>query len=210
MHGVIVSKLRLYVVHFHNGIYSWYNCKEMRICAETFRVIILISIIAKTGVIMRREDRFLEAARELHLKMKWLNKSKMEDNFGDFTAAEVHTIVYIEENRDVNVTELARAFYMTKGAMSKITKKLIKKGAIESYQSPDNKKEIYYRLTDAGRKVHEIHGQLHSEFVKRDQAVFDQITDEQFEAMMDFIDKFNDHLDVEMERAKSDLGTPGE
>ena len=35
---------------------------------------------------------------------------------------------------------------MTRGAISKITKKLIKKGIIESYQKPDNKKEIYFRL----------------------------------------------------------------
>ena len=33
---------------------------------------------------------------------------------------------------------------MTSGAISKIAKKLIKKGIIESCQKPDNKKEIYF------------------------------------------------------------------
>jgi hypothetical protein len=34
------------------------------------------------------------------------------------------------------------AFYVTRGAISRMTKKLIQKGLVESYQKSENKKEI--------------------------------------------------------------------
>lgn len=94
---------------------------------------------------------------------------------------------------------------MTRGAISKITKKLIKKGIIESYQKPDNKKEIYFRLTEQGKEVYKIHEELHKEFQERDKAVFDQITDEQFDMMLSFVERYSRHLDAEIEKQGIDI-----
>jgi DNA-binding MarR family transcriptional regulator len=44
-----------------------------------------------------------------------------------------------------NVTKLSKTFRLTRGAISKLVKRLIKVDAIESYQKPENKKEIYYK-----------------------------------------------------------------
>ncbi|MDF2935735.1 MAG: transcriptional regulator, MarR family [Paenibacillaceae bacterium] len=62
--------------------------------------------------------------------------------------------VYIGNHADSNVTKLAESFYMTRSAISKITKKLMEKGLIDSYQKPENKKEIYFRLTEQGRRLY--------------------------------------------------------
>ncbi len=97
---------------------------------------------------MNKEEQVISGFRDLFNKMVWLNKFKMEEYLNDYKPSEVHCIEYIGQNVDTNVTKLAGAFYMTRSAMSKITKKLIAKGIIESYQKPDNKKEIYYRLTN--------------------------------------------------------------
>ena len=94
---------------------------------------------------------------------------------------------------------------MTRGAMSKITKKLLKKGIIESYQKPDNKKEIYFRLTEQGKEVYKIHEKLHKEFQERDKVVFEQITEEQFDSMLSFIEKYSKHLDSEIKKAGIDI-----
>jgi DNA-binding MarR family transcriptional regulator len=94
---------------------------------------------------------------------------------------------------------------MTRGAISKMTKKLIKKGVIESYQKPDNKKEIYFRLTEQGQVIYKIHEKLHKEFQERDKAVFDQITEEQFDSMLSFVEKYNNHLDAEIKKLGIDI-----
>ncbi|WP_330373535.1 MarR family transcriptional regulator [Paraclostridium sordellii] len=143
--------------------------------------------------------------RDLFNKMVWLNKFKMEESLKEYKSSEVHCIEYIGRNVDTNVTKLAEYFYMTRGAMSKLTKKLMKKGIIESYQKPDNKKEIYFRLTEQGKKVYKIHEKLHNEFQERDKAIFEQVSEEQFDSMLNFIEKYSSHLDGEIKKLGIDI-----
>ncbi|OKP78153.1 MarR family transcriptional regulator [Paenibacillus helianthi] len=153
---------------------------------------------------MNKEEQVLTGFRDLFNKMVWLNKDKMEDSLKGHKSSEVHCIEYIERNTDSNVTKLAESLYMTRGAISKITKKLIKKGLVESYQKPDNNKEIYFRLTEQGKEINKIHEELHQEFRERDKAVFEQVTEEQFDSMLIFVERYNRHLDAEIKKLGAD------
>ncbi|CEQ21194.1 transcriptional regulator [[Clostridium] sordellii] len=154
---------------------------------------------------MNKEEQVIMGVRDLFNKMVWLNKFKMEESLKEYKSSEVHCIEYIGRNVDTNVTKLAEYFYMTRGAMSKLTKKLMKKGIIESYQKPDNKKEIYFRLTEQGKKVYKIHEKLHNEFQERDKAIFEQVSEEQFDSMLNFIEKYSSHLDGEIKKLGIDI-----
>jgi DNA-binding MarR family transcriptional regulator len=156
------------------------------------------------GRVMNKEEQLMLSLRELINKMAALNKSKMKDGLKGYRSSEVHCIEYIGKNVDSNVTKLAET-YMTRGAISKITKKLIKKGIIESYQKPENKKEIYFRLTEQGKAINQVHEELHKEFQERDKAVFEQITEEQFDSMLGFIEKYSKHLDAEIKKQGVDI-----
>jgi len=149
---------------------------------------------------MNKEEQVLAGFRDVYNKLVWLNKFKMEDKLKDFKSSEVHCMEYIGKDPECNVTKLAESFYMTRGAISKMTRKLIAKGVIESYQKPDNKKEIYFRLTEQGQKVYKIHEELHKEFQERDKAVFEQVTQEQFDNMLGFVEKYKRHLDGEIKK----------
>ncbi|MFD0769348.1 MarR family transcriptional regulator [Bacillus sp. CGMCC 1.60114] len=149
---------------------------------------------------MTKEEQFIMNVRDLFDKMAWLNKFKMEDRLKGYMPTEVHCIESIEKNRDTNVTKLAKSLYMTKGAISKLTKKLIKKGLIESYQKPDNKKEIYFRLTEQGKIIYDIHEELHKEFQERDKVIFEKVTEKQFDSMLNFVEKYSKHLDEEIKK----------
>jgi DNA-binding MarR family transcriptional regulator len=149
---------------------------------------------------MNKEEQVIMGFRNLLNKMAWLNKFKMEDSLKGYKSSEVHCIEYIEKNADSNATKLAESFYMTRGAISKITNKLIKKGFVESYRKPDNKKEIYFRLTEQGKAINKIHEELHKEFQERDKAIFEQITEEQFDSMLSFVEKYSRHLDAEIKK----------
>ncbi|MFD6507071.1 MarR family transcriptional regulator [Bacillus sp. NPDC060175] len=149
---------------------------------------------------MNKEEQVINGLRELYNKMVWLNKDKMEEGLKGFKSSEVHCIEYIENNADSNVTQLAEAFYVTRGAISRMTKKLIKKGIIESYQKSENKKEIYFRLTEQGKEIYKIHEDLHKEFQERDKAVFEQVTEEEFDSIISFVEKYSRHLDAEIKK----------
>jgi DNA-binding MarR family transcriptional regulator len=157
------------------------------------------------GQVMNKEEQVIMGFRDVYNKMVFLNKFKMEDSLKGYKSSEVHCIEYIGRNVDSNVTKLAESFYMTRGAISKITKKLIKKGIIESYQKPDNKKEIYFRLTEQGKVTYKIHEELHKEFQERDKAVFEQVTEEQFDVMLSLVENYSRHLDAEIEKQGVDI-----
>ena len=76
---------------------------------------------------MNREEQVITGFRNLLNKIIRLNKFELEDSLKGYKPSEVHCIEYIGKNADPNVTKLAEAFYMTNGAISKMTKKLIKK-----------------------------------------------------------------------------------
>ncbi|MGG3694361.1 MarR family transcriptional regulator [Heyndrickxia ginsengihumi] len=149
---------------------------------------------------MNKEEQLIMNFRDLFNKMAWLNKPKMERCLKGYKPSEVHCIEFIEKNRNTNVTKLAESLYMTRGAISKMTKKLIEKGLIESYQKPENKKEIYFRLTEKGKEIYKIHEELHKEFLERDKAVFEQVSEEQFDIMISFAERYNRHLDAEIRK----------
>jgi DNA-binding MarR family transcriptional regulator len=157
------------------------------------------------GQAMNKEEQVIMGFRDVYNKMVFLNKFKMEDSLKGYKSSEVHCIEYIGRNVDSNVTKLAESFYVTRGAISKITKKLIKKGLIESYQKPDNKKEIYFRLTSQGKAIHKVHEELHKEFRERDKTVFDQVTEEQFDIMLSFVENYSRHLDAEIKKQGIDI-----
>ena len=155
---------------------------------------------------MNKKENLIKNFRDIYNKMTWLNTPRMKDErFEDYKSSEIHCIEHIGENGAANVTQLAESFYMTRGAISKMTKKLIKKGAIESYQKPNNKKEVYFRLTSQGEVIHNVHKEMHKEFDERDKLVFEQVTDEQFDIMLNFMEKYNKHLDAEIKKMGADI-----
>ncbi|MEB9410992.1 MarR family transcriptional regulator [Bacillus cereus] len=149
---------------------------------------------------MNKEEQVMNGFMELYNKLVWLNKDKMEKGLKGFKSSEVHCIEYIENNADSNVTQLAEAFYVTRGAISRMTKKLIQKGLVESYQKSENKKEIYFKLTEQGKEIYKIHENLHKEFQERDKAVFEQVTEEEFDSIISFVEKYSRHLDAEIKK----------
>lgn len=75
--------------------------------------------------------------------------------------SEVQLLEVINNHEGANASELAKVLGVTCGAIGQVTKKLMSKALIESYQLPDNKKEIYFRLTDLGRSASVGHQKHH-------------------------------------------------
>lgn len=143
---------------------------------------------------MDRRQQLVSELMDLCHEITWLNKPILEKTLSDYTLSEIELIEHIALIPYANVTKLAAASYMTRGAISKLTKKLMNKGLIESYQQTDNKKEIYFRLTNKGQQVNQIHQELHHTFLERDQIVFENMTDDEFDTVFRFIGRYRYHL----------------
>ena len=70
---------------------------------------------------------------------------------------EVHTLKHIADHHGITVTELARDYGKTKGAVSQILKKVESKGLIYREVDPENDNRYHLFLTEKGKELDEAH-----------------------------------------------------
>ncbi len=90
-------------------------------------------------------------------KQDVLNQMNQPEKLAGCGTTELHVLKAICETENRNVTSLAKALRLTKGAISKTIRKLTDKHLIESYMLDGNRQKIYYRVTPAGREIYETH-----------------------------------------------------
>ena len=144
---------------------------------------------------MDRGEQLLEALWTVMNKKRSLDRSEWKTESPDLNSTELRCIEYVGHHPNVNATRLAEAFYMTTGAASKLTKKLLTKGFLIRYQKLENRKEVYFRLTEQGEALYQVLAGIRDKMNKRDQPVFDQLTDTQYETILSFAKSYSDHLD---------------
>lgn len=149
---------------------------------------------------MGREDEIMNAMHAVLDRKAYLDGKVLNQELADYTPAEVHTMIAIETGDMMNVTQLAQQLFVTRGAVSKVTKRLLKSGCLSSYKRTDNKKELYFKLTAKGLAVYQTHQRLSAQFAQRDAEVFDQLSDAQFDGIVKFFNDFTTHLDAEIEK----------
>lgn len=113
--------------------------------------------------------------------------------FDNITLAEVHCVDRIGTISYANVTKLANAMEMTRGAISKMSKKLLNKGLIGSFQRPENNKEIYFRLTGRGHEVFCEHQKCHSQAIQEKTAILETYSEYEQSVIVRFLNDIN-HL----------------
>lgn len=120
--------------------------------------------------------------------------------------AECHVIDCIERNETVNTTAIAQKLNMTKGGISKITAKLVKKNMIEAYRLANNQKEIYYRLKPLGRTVFTLHEALHEKAEEVFKNAFSAYSQEELEAAGKFLEDMMAAIRTATSEEHDDLG----
>jgi DNA-binding MarR family transcriptional regulator len=102
--------------------------------------------------------------------------------------AEIQLIMVIKANEGANAGSLARIMRVTSGAVSQIAGKLLKKELIESYRLPENRKEVFFRLTESGKKV----VRAHQKHINKTGAAFmdfiDGLNQKELQKICDFLD----------------------
>lgn len=118
-----------------------------------------------------------------------------EDVFEEMNFAEVHCIDWIGRIDHANVTRIASEMGMTRGAICKICKKLLQKEMVDSYQEPNNNKEIYYTLTNKGQRIHAEHARCHAQAQEKKLSILQAYGEQEQAAILRFLDDMNRWLD---------------
>jgi DNA-binding MarR family transcriptional regulator len=110
-------------------------------------------------------DNYIELMEKLYKTINVLNQEiKTARDYGigvNLYHSEVGLLEIIKMHKNATASDLSRILGVTTGAVWQVSKKLQKKGLIESYQIEDNKKEVYFCLTALGEKVSKGHEKHH-------------------------------------------------
>ena len=90
---------------------------------------------------------------------------------------ECHVIEAIGTTPSITAAEIAENLGMTRGGISKMIKRLEKKGYLATGAKADNKKEIDLALTPLGKAAYQAHAQLHEQKLQRLMKRLDAYTD---------------------------------
>ncbi len=134
----------------------------------------------------------------LTIAWKLFESDKRLQNFGTDTTlyeAEIHMIMYIKDNPDLHVSGLAKKIGVTKGAVSQIVAKLVKKSMVVKTKDEANLSRTLLRLTDKGEVAYKVHEKMHNKFDLGIEEILTDATVEQLDFMRDFLIKLENYID---------------
>nr|WP_208459571.1 MarR family transcriptional regulator [Clostridium botulinum] len=137
----------------------------------------------------------MEGFKEIYEKEEILGKIAFRGEYEKYGVSEIHCIDFIGKIENPNVTKISENMNMTRGAISKICKKLLNSKLIDKYKKPDNDKEIYFKLTKSGEELYKRHEIKHKKWEERNNNFFKNVDREEQEIVASFLKKFNNFLD---------------
>ncbi len=141
------------------------------------------------------EETILHLFQEFLEKQDLLSKLTESERLHEYGYSDIHVIDAIGALTDSNVTMIAERLKLTKGAVSKITKKLIHTGVIESYMIPENRQKVFFRLTESGKVIFDEHEKRHQQWLRRDRQFLALYSPQTLDEISDFMQAFNGYLE---------------
>lgn len=143
---------------------------------------------------MDRSEELLRLVLEYTNLSDETDKLHSRDSLSGYDNSELNCLDAIGRMEHPNVTALAEEMRMTKGAISKILRKLSDKGAVEPYQLGANRQKVFYRLTDAGQALFDAHRERHRGWEERELSFFRSLPEEELAAAIRFFTDYNTDL----------------
>lgn len=143
---------------------------------------------------VKREDRPMDALWEVFQRRWALDKAAWRSVSKDLNPTELRCIEYVGSHKSANATRLADFFFMTTGATCKLTKRLLAKDYLERYQKQDNRKEVYFRLSEKGNILYSTLSDLRQTLRHRDAPITETMTEDEYNVIFHFVLRYDDHL----------------
>ncbi|MGN4730037.1 MarR family transcriptional regulator [Bacillus cereus group sp. MYBK181-1] len=134
-------------------------------------------------VITREKKKYAsqEMIKELVSDYENINKN--------WTLTQLHIVSVIHESKQqMNNTLLSMELNISKATISKAIRILIDNRILLTHQNTDNKKEIFYTLTDKGIQLAIVHKKLHKIAHKRYSELFQQFDDSELQVVTKFLE----------------------
>jgi len=144
---------------------------------------------------MKNYNKLIELYFRSHNMFKLMENKPRDFGSGDLLyTTEIHTIESIGKNSGINLTKLAEYMGVSKSAVSKTTKKLLKKNYIIKSRPVDNQKEVIFNLTDKGRKAFQGHEIFSQEVFEKIFDILKNLKEDEVVIIESYLKKMNKEL----------------
>ena len=126
----------------------------------------------------------------LELLMKYTKDEALLTVLPNLSVLAVQVTAYIAENSACRSIDLATQFKVTRGAISKIMRKLIKYELVDQFQVECNKKEKLFSVTAEGRLLADSYHQIMEKHQQKQLAFLNQFDESQLETIAKFLTGF--------------------
>lgn len=150
---------------------------------------------------MQEDYDLFQSLWNLTNKKRELDEYLVKSLMPSFSVTEIY-VIEILGVAAAKITTVAEKLYMTRGAISKLAKKMSDSGLITLYKQEKNRKEIYMKLTQSGEAAYKRHRIIRDSFTEISQMVYMKRTREQIEAIIKFVDEYNASLDDQIKKLK--------
>lgn len=110
-------------------------------------------------------------------------------------SAEIHMVTAVNLHDGIGVTDLAEELGTTKGAVSQLVGKLVRKGLLMKEADPDHGARVIIRTTDLGKMASDNHMAFHQEHDKNFVEYLSQLDEAAYETIRDFGKEMNLWMD---------------
>lgn len=122
------------------------------------------------------------------------------DNEMELTMIEAHTLSYIEDFPGVTPTDITEYWHKTKGYISNMITRLVKKGLIEKKKKEGNAKNIHLYITEKGLKISRAHKIFDIDDIGKTQSqLLKKCTVEDLESFYKVLDVYNEIIKNDFE-----------
>jgi len=144
---------------------------------------------------------FAETFNRIINKFTSIEKKPRDFGTGDLLyPSEIHNIEIIGRNPGINITNLAKALGVTKGAVSQIVNKLERKNLVEKFRDSGNEKEVMLKLQKKGKIAFNGHENFHAKFYSEIMGEVDDMTPEQILFFQNILDKIDKYVSIYMNK----------
>ena len=150
-----------------------------------------VSCDTKRGDFMELPNLMAENIKKQNLLLKTIENTKLH-GYGN---SDIHVIAEIDRMDHANVTKISHSMCMTKGAISKVTKRLVASECITPYTEQHSHKEVYFELTEKGEFLRSEHKKRYQKWLARDIEFMNDYSDKELRIVSGFIKDYNDYLD---------------
>lgn len=112
----------------------------------------------------------------------------------EMSTREIHVLEIIYNHPHLNTTELAELAGLQKGTFSKMVRRFEQWGLLERYQTPENRKEVFFRATPLGQKAYDGHYRFHEQTSATTYEYFQHYSAQQQANILEFISHYTQYL----------------